>query len=280
MGLIERASQMPALRRLFLPLLKRLSFDVSINHPWVPGLRIRLNSFRHKGYWFFGKGLEQSSMELFARFVPVGGTVVEVGGHIRYITGHFAAAAGANGKIIVFEPVSNYLPYIRTNVEAIARNSHLASVTLLEKAVGPEAGNAEFFEDSLAGQNNSIVKDLKGLSDNAENTFVSAEVIKRTMGVVALDDFLGERSVDFVNIDVEGFEFGVLQGMCNVVDRKKPILMVEAQASEDDIFQYFTARNYLMFDEEGKPLSTPDQLSGNVFVLNAQKHLSQTESLF
>lgn len=280
MGLIESASQNPALRRVFLPLLKRVGFDVSIGHPWVPGLQVRLHSFRHKGYWFFGKGREQKSMELFAKLVPSGGTVVEVGGHIGYITGHFAATAGANGEVIVFEPGSNNLPYIRHNIEKMRHNPQLAKVTLVEKAVGPEGGVAEFFEDSLSGQNNSIVKDFQGLMNNAKNAFVSTDVVKRTVEVVSLDEFFDDRVIDFIKIDVEGFELSVLDGMSVIVERQQPIVMVEVQASENEILQYFSGRNYRLFSEDGEPIAHPDKMTGNVFALNAQKHQSQIKRLF
>ena len=41
------------LRMMVLPVLKLTAFDFSIAHHWT-GDRLRLNSFRHKGYWYHG----------------------------------------------------------------------------------------------------------------------------------------------------------------------------------------------------------------------------------
>jgi len=96
-----------------MPLLKATAFDLSIAHPWVPPSRFRLNSFRHKGYWYHGKSRELRTMQLFAKLIRPNDTVAEVGGHIGFISMFFAKLVGDNGRVVVFEPGSNNLPYLR-----------------------------------------------------------------------------------------------------------------------------------------------------------------------
>jgi FkbM family methyltransferase len=278
--MMSKISQFPLLRRGFLPLLRALNFDVSVRHGWVPALSIHLNSFLHKGYWYYGKARERQTMLLFSELISNGATVVEVGGHIGYISAHFAALAGEHGKLVVFEPGSNNIPYIRKNVAAMAVCSGLACVKLVEKAVGPKAGTAEFFEDDLTGQNNSIIKDFKGLEDNAKNAFTQSNVQTRTVDLVSLDEYLAGRKVDFVKIDVEGFEYGVLQGMTGLLDTEIPIVMVEVQASESEILALFSSRNYALFNEERASVATIDDMSGNIFCLHREKHKDEIDRLF
>lgn len=75
----------PFLRPVVLHLLRWMARDTSLTNPWT-GSRIYLNSFRHKGYWFFGKEREAGTMARFAELIRPGDTVVEVGGHIGFIT--------------------------------------------------------------------------------------------------------------------------------------------------------------------------------------------------
>lgn len=279
MSVIRTMSGIPLLRRIGLPLLQRLNFDISIAHHWVPGLRIRLNSFLHKGYWFHRRKREYDSMLLFTKLISPGSTVVEVGGHIGYITAHFASIASPKGKVVVFEPGSNNLPYIRQNTLNMSRNKSLAEVTLVEKAVGPTAGWVEFYEDDLTGQNNSIVKNFPGLQANAKRAFIDTKVRTRNVEMISLDSYLLDINVDFIKIDVEGFELGVLEGMAATLSTQRPMVMVEVQASETEIFRLLQSMGYILISSACLPISSASQLKNNVFCLHEEKHKEQLDRL-
>lgn len=178
----------------------------------------------------------------------------------------------------MFEPGANNLPYIRRNIE----NSKVlgVKVELLEKAVGDRVGEVEFFEDSLTGQNNSVVEDFQGFKENAKRAFAVAKTVRRAVPITTLDYTLNDSSIDFIKIDVEGFEKFVLLGAQEIIDRCKPILMVEVQADEMDIFSFFCDRGWRMFSEKGITISSPTELKGNIFVLHRVAHASLIESLF
>jgi FkbM family methyltransferase len=57
-------------------------------------------------------------MALFARLVRPQDTVIDVGGHIGYLSQYFAQLVGRRGQVIVFEPGPNNLPYTRANLRA------------------------------------------------------------------------------------------------------------------------------------------------------------------
>jgi hypothetical protein len=47
------------LRRLLLPLLAKVNpGDIHIGHHWVPGRKVFLHSFKHKGQWYHGGNRE------------------------------------------------------------------------------------------------------------------------------------------------------------------------------------------------------------------------------
>jgi FkbM family methyltransferase len=272
MRVFDWASQLPALRRFILPLLRKFSFDFQCRHAWVDGLDFCLNSFLHKGYWFFGAERERHTMILFARLISPGMHIVEVGGHIGFISGYFAKLTGPSGSVTVFEPGRNNLKYTRQNISTICAIPTLANVNLVEMAVGEHNGTAHFFEDNLTGQNNSLVKNFKGLKNNAELSYNELKVAEREVKIVSLDSFFHKKKIDFVKIDVEGFEYGVLKGMLDLIKINKPAIMVEIQANEFEIWDFLNENNYILIDENCNLLKDPSDLSGNIFCLSSVQH--------
>src|SRR5207247_9235861 len=103
------------LRRLMRPLCARLNpGDITITHHFT-GDKVFLHSFKHKGYWFDGKKREKDTMELFRRLIRPADTIIEIGGHIGYVSLYFANLAN-KVSVYVFEPGTNNLPYLKYDV--------------------------------------------------------------------------------------------------------------------------------------------------------------------
>ena len=146
------------LRSMVIPLLARFNpGDVTIKHHWT-GDPLRLHSFLHKGYWFHGRSREADTLELLSRLLGHGDRVVEVGAHIGYFTILFSRLVGPGGRVTVFEPGENNLTYLRVNTRA------LANVVIREEAVGSTVGTADFYLESISGQNNSLIEGYAGLN--------------------------------------------------------------------------------------------------------------------
>lgn len=135
------------LRVIALPILKKFSFDVTIKNHWVPSAKLKLNTFKHKGYWYHGKSREYDTMVIFKDLINEDNFVVEVGGHIGYISIFFNHLVGNNGNLVVFEPGTNNLPYITENI----KNAPFKNQTFRQVAVGQEVRTATFYEDGLIG---------------------------------------------------------------------------------------------------------------------------------
>ena len=68
-------------------------------------------------------------------------------------------------------------------------------------------------------------------SNNIGGTSIKASETKNkhTVSIVALDQFkLDIKKLDFINIDVEGFEIEALKGMINIIKKYKPIIFIES----------------------------------------------------
>jgi FkbM family methyltransferase len=259
------------LRAIILPIMKAVSRDITIRHHWT-GQQLKVNLFAHKGYWYHGRRREKDEMRAIELLVEPGDLAVEVGGHIGYIALLLARAVGY-GKLIVFEPGSNNLPYLRANL------ADLDNVTLIEKGCGPRSENMTFFEESLTGQNNSFVSSFRGLQDNAANApNVSVDVTSHVVPVVRLDQEVPDTPA-FVKIDVEGFELAVLHGAESWFEngRMSPIFMIEVQADHAAIADWFSARGYKLFDVHGRPMMEIPETTINLFALAPRIHAARLE---
>jgi FkbM family methyltransferase len=206
-------------------------------------------------------------MLLFRRLLRPGDSVVEVGGHIGYISLYFKSLV-QTGYVYVFEPGVNNLPYIRRNVLS-------TGIRLIEKAAGDRNSQAVFYLESLTGQNNSFIRDFAGLRDNASNAYVATpKVTEVAVDMVRLDDFFEEHSIKpkLVKIDVEGFELSVLKGMAHTLRHCVPMVMVEVQADQEEVFSLLSAAGYTLFNDMLLIRSRPTDLHGNIFALHSEFH--------
>lgn len=137
------------------------------------------------------------------RLLKPGMTVVDVGANIGYYMLLADQCVGAAGKIICIEPSVENLPELRRNVEA----NGLANVTLHEVALGAEDG-----EVGLKSGINSGVAEL----GQAEHV----------VPVRRLDSLVSER-VDFMKIDVEGYEGHVIAGAGGLIEKHRPTVFLE-----------------------------------------------------
>jgi hypothetical protein len=150
---IDQVHQSILVRRVGLKIFSRINpGDVAMTHHWT-GDRLRLHSFRHKGYWYHGFRRERSTMISLARLRGRGDLVIEAGGHIGYLTLHCARLVGDFGAVHVFEPGPNNLPYLHANVDSIE------NIVVMEEALGGSAGTAQLFVEDLTGQNNTMLAD-------------------------------------------------------------------------------------------------------------------------
>jgi FkbM family methyltransferase len=260
----------PAVRRVLLPLFARCNpGDIRIRHHYTRQ-KFKLHSFRHKGYWFHGSRREHETMQFFAQVIVPGQTVFEIGGHIGYLSLWFAELVGDAGRVIVFEPGQNNLPYLRANV------ADRPQVEIVELAASDQNGVATFFEEALTGQNNSLLSDYARFAENRQRAFSAEAYQENRVRTVRLDDFVTEHTlaVDFLKIDVEGAESLVLAGATGLMREQTPALMVEATQRRDEVCALLESFGYQLFSPSGRQLGDACD-DDNICALHPEKHSAQ-----
>ncbi len=256
------------LRRILIPLFKYCNpGDIRVTHPYTRK-KLWLHSFRHKGYWFHGAKRERETIAFFAKIVAESQTVVELGGHIGFLTQYFSQLVGPLGMVYVFEPGPNNLRYLNRNVAG------LENVKVFENAVSNVSGTVSFFLDNLTGQNNSLIPDYSVFAVNKEDAFTDVGTETVQVDAITLDEFAGQRklNIDFIKIDIEGAELYALQGMKQTLTRFRPALMVEVTQNAEQVFSLLTELGYRLFRENGSELLSGVELNFNTFCLHPTHH--------
>lgn len=139
-------------------------------------------------------------------YIP--GVWLDVGAHVGNHSIYFANHCLAD-KVYAYEPT---LSTYRVLQENITNNN--ANVTALNLAVGSKIGKCKIVEYNTSGIN-------------------SVEYSHTGVDCVVLDD-ISER-VGLIKIDVEGFEFEVLKGAKNLIERDRPELFIETFSDRSEI---------------------------------------------
>ncbi len=127
------------IKKLIFKAMRLVQFDFNITHHWVSEHKMRVHSFQHKNYWWHGKNRERSEMLSIKKLLKTGDTVIEIGGHIGYISVYMSNLVGKNGSVHVFEPGGNNYRYIKNNTE------NLENITLEKMAVSELRWRCGFF---------------------------------------------------------------------------------------------------------------------------------------
>ena len=160
------------------------------------------------------------------------------------------------GQHFAFEPI----PYLYNDL--IHKFNSLA--TIYPYALADRKGKTTF---NLV-KNAPAYSGLKQRHYDIENPEIEVINVEEEL----LDDLLGDTRIDFIKIDVEGGEFGVLKGAKNLLKKNLPTILFECGKGASDYYgtQPADIFNYLT-QEVGLRVFTLD-----AFIKN-DKPLSQTE---
>jgi FkbM family methyltransferase len=256
--MLNKLARVQALRRLALPILKTLgSADITIHHPWWPEFRLKLNCYRHRGYWYKGKKREHRVMQAITALAKPGDTVIDVGGHIGFVTLHLRGLVGTTGKVVVFEPGPNNLPYLQANI------APFANVELVAAACGDHSGEVDFWIEGLSGQNNSLDRQYKNFNANRKNAFSHEDMRRITVPMTSIDSYLATTGLrpSLLKIDVEGAEDLVLRGAERCLAQIRPAIIVEVTEHPDEVATLLRRHSYRsMSDGHPEWICTPEEI--------------------
>ncbi|HEX4169366.1 MAG TPA: FkbM family methyltransferase [Bryobacteraceae bacterium] len=148
----------------------------------------------------------KAEKKLFAQWIRPGMTIIDIGANQGLYALLFSELVGASGRVLAFEPEPDMFA-------ALTRNCEVNS-----------AFNVECFQFALGARNTRATL-TRSLVHAGDNRIAAADSRKITRAidikVAPLDEVIGDKSVDFIKMDVQGWELEVLRGMRRTLERNR-----------------------------------------------------------
>ena len=173
-----------------------------------------------------------------------GSTILDIGSNIGNHSIYFFFKCNIR-ESYNFEPVKDTFEILKKNIAINHLNSHLYNV-----GVGATTGKAKIIEFD-------------------QHNIGATKIAKQEDGdlqIISIDELSIPSKISFVKIDVEGFEYEVIQGMQGLIKRDKPIILIEIWNSN-----YIEIDNYLKSIGYSADKLDSDELLGNYIYYAKQK---------
>ena len=188
--------------------------------------------------------------EMYA-YIKIGNVALDIGANIGHHSIFMAKIVGGGGEIYAFEPI----PKIYNQLEKSVTKNNLNNVIINKYALG------EIDKEVEININNNNVGGSSIVNRNASDTTTNVKIQVKTL------DSLNLQKVDFIKLDVEGYEWNVIAGGADTISKYKPTIIFEyspdyfRRANNNDgnkILNFMINNNYIMYDLENKKKMVAD----------------------
>ena len=213
-------------------------------------LSIKLGDFLYKNafpvyniiYPFFKRRQDKQDIALMQQHIKKGDIVLDIGANIGFYTKILSGLVGETGKVYAFEPDKKNFSYLQQNA------GNLKNVELINKAVSDKTGMITLYQSDL-------------LNVDHKTYATEGYVSKTEIECVAMDDFIPNHKVDFIKIDIQGFEYFAFKGMkeiFNANDNLKiitefyPLGLYNAKIKASDFLELLWENGFIVYKTENE----------------------------
>lgn len=148
---------------------------------------------------------DKREIGILSRYVKPGFVVLDIGANIGFYTRILSELAGKDGMVFSFEPDCVNFSRLKENC------TRLTNVSLTNKAVSDSDGVLKIYKSPMLNVDHRTYP---------VDDFESVEEIPCT----ALDSFFpANQRVDFIKIDIQGFELSAFEGMKKLVENNPQV---------------------------------------------------------
>ena len=165
---------------------------------------------------------ERLETELIKEVLLPGMVILDVGANIGYYALLEAFLIGTGGLVYALEPFPRNYNLLLKNIHL---NDYQDRIKLFRIAAGDETGTAKLYLGP-SDNNHCLVKNdhLINIFQEVRGAYSDSVEVE----TVILDDFLkGREKIDFIRMDLEGFECQVIDGLKETLTRDRPDLFFE-----------------------------------------------------
>lgn len=188
-----------------------------------------LDDYVGRAVYYFGD-LDPKITWVCRRLVRAHDTVLDIGANMGLTTAILASLVGPRGYVHAFEPN----PRLADCVAALVAHNGLENVRLHRIGLGDRE---EILPLVVPRDNSGAASLVRGSAGEAETLRVPVRRLGDVVRAESID------RVDFIKVDVEGFEPQVLEGARDVIARHRPRAVVfELNPSEGPVQEHPTVR--------------------------------------
>jgi len=200
--------------------------------------------------WYIYFGFKEASRQSLYSLVKNGENIIDVGANVGDVSLHLANMVGPSGNVFSFEPDPINYRRMKKNLSL----NEFSNITLNRLGLGNKSGNYRIYNVDERNQGMNRILD-------SSNKYEKSSEIR----VITLDEYVEENCidrVDLIKIDVEGFEFKVLNGSVRTIDAFCPKLFIELDdqnlidqgSSAKILVQLLQRKGYQLFHSETNKL--------------------------
>ena len=196
---------------------------------WLPELDLKNGEFIQNRIFLEQNYFENRELSQIKKYINTGDVILDIGANIGNHTIYFLMECKAK-YVYCFEPTKHTFEILRKNIEI---NNLSDDVELYNFALGSIETNGHMDINKGDAGANHVILDKDG-----------DVVVKR------LDQVVFDKKIDFVKIDVEGFEYDVLIGAEDVLKKYRPIIYIEIfDSNYDKVNSVLNKMGYFMVEK-------------------------------
>lgn len=164
-------------------------------------------------YHTFWQEYYQEEFFIINNYIKPGWNVIDVGANLGFYSLLLLDLVGADGQIFSFEPSKYIFEKLKKNIDANkAQNIHLFNYGCGDR----EFKSVLYVDKEYSGMTSMNKEELK-------------KIAEEEVSIVTIDGIFCEKNIkiDFIKIDTEGYEYSVLRGAYKLINKYKPIILVE-----------------------------------------------------
>jgi FkbM family methyltransferase len=187
-------------------------------------------------YQSFKQKQDAFEISLIKKYTKPNDTVLDIGANIGFYAELLSNTVGVNGKVHCFEPDTTNFNYLKK------RCINFKNVSINNKAVSDKTGVLKIYTSKQLNVDHRTYKP----DDYDQEIDIDA---------IAIDDYLNGQLVNFIKMDIQGFEMSAVKGMHKTLESPDlkilsefwPYGMRKAGTSVLDYFQYLKQYNFFIY---------------------------------
>jgi len=172
-----------------------------------------------------------------------GDTAIDIGGNIGLQSLRMSSCVGPNGKVFAFEPLN----YLQEKFKKNLALNRVSNVTLFPFALSDQQNELDLPINKNQWNQGTFSLSNKDTGNNKQRIVVNV--------ADEMPEIQSLASVSLIKIDVEGFEFQVLKGLKQTLQKHKPRIIFEYDSNYwadtgqkiTDCYQYLHSLNYSLY---------------------------------